>query len=55
MFPKRYSISEIKCIASGKIKTLQKILKQLPHPTLTNPEVVSCLQNMHENYIFAQA
>ena len=44
---------EIKCIVSGKIKTLQKRIKQLPHPVLTNPEVVCFLKDMHGKYVFA--
>ena len=48
-------ISEINYIVSGKIKTLQKRIKQPPHPVHTNPEVISCLQHIHEKYVFAPA
>ena len=48
-------VNEIKDIVCNKIKTLQKRIKQPPHPILKNPEVESCLQNMHENYVFAPA
>ena len=47
--------SEIKDIVSSKIKTLQKRIKQPPHPVLKNSEVEGCLQSMHTNYVFAPA
>ena len=48
-------INEIKYIVTGKITTLQTRIKQPPRPVLTNLEVVSCLQDMHEKYIYAPA
>ena len=47
-------ISEIKCIVSGKIKTLQKRIKQQPLPVLTNPETVTCLHQFikHQTMVY---
>ena len=48
-------IDEIRCIINNKIKTLQKRIKQPPYPVLTNPEVINCLQSMHDKYVFVPA